>query len=235
MSALRNITSFNINTNGESLPKQINMNIDPVTVCIVEDNTSIRESLVQLINLAPGCTCTGSFEAAEPALKKIPDLLPDVVLMDIDLPGINGIECIKQLKTLCPKTQFMVCTVYDEDQQVFDALAAGANGYLLKRNTDKLPESIQELMAGGSPMSSDIARKVVLHFQKKEPVQKEYDLTAREIEILKLLARGFTYQQAADELYISPKTIKKHVYNIYEKLHVNSRTGAVNKYFGQGS
>ncbi|MBL7727212.1 MAG: response regulator transcription factor [Dinghuibacter sp.] len=211
------------------------MNNDPISVCIVEDNAAIRESLVQLIGLAPDINCTGSFDAAEPALLTIPKLQPDIVLMDIDLPGLNGIECIKQLKPLCPETQFMVCTVYDEDQKVFDALTAGANGYMLKRNSEKLPEAIHELKAGGSPMSSDIARKVVLYFQKKEPAINEYDLTAREIEILKLLARGYTYQQSADQLYISPKTIKKHVYNIYEKLHVNSRTGAVNKFFGQGS
>jgi two-component system, NarL family, response regulator LiaR len=206
-----------------------------ITVCIVEDRKDIRESLKILVNDAAECACIGAFENGEDAVKEIPELQPDVVLMDIDLPGINGIECVKQLKTLCPRVQFMICTVYDEDEKIFDALAAGANSYILKRSdSGTLINSIRDLHNGGSPMSSDIARKIVKQFQNNIPVEKEdFHLTEREKEILELLAKGLTYQQTADRIFISGKTIKKHVYNIYEKLHVNSRTDAVNKYYGR--
>jgi two-component system, NarL family, response regulator LiaR len=206
-----------------------------IHVCIVEDNKEIRESLLQLLSQSADCICTGSFETAERAIDVIPTLNPDVVLMDIELPGMNGIECIRILKPLCRGTQFMICTVYDEDEKVFQALAAGANSYILKRSGDNITDAIKELHAGGSPISGDIARKIVAYFHKPEmKLENRFELTTREIEILKLLGRGLTYQQSAEELYISPKTIKKHVYNIYDKLHVNSRTGALNKYFGQG-
>lgn len=206
-----------------------------ITVCIVEDNKNIRESLKIIIDDAGECSCISVFENAEDALKDIPELQPDVVLMDIGLPGINGIDCIRQLKPLCPRVQFMICTVYDEDEKIFDALSAGANSYILKRSSsDTLIAAIKDLHNGGSPMSSDIARKIVQQFQKALPSEKEdYHLTEREKEILELLAKGLTYQQAADKIFISGKTIKKHVYNIYEKLHVNSRTEAVNKYYGR--
>jgi two-component system, NarL family, response regulator LiaR len=206
-----------------------------ITVCIVEDRKDIRDSLKILVNEPQDCACVGDFANGEDAVKEIPELQPDVVLMDIDLPGMNGIECIRQLKPLCPRVQFMICTVYDEDEKIFDALAAGANSYILKRSdSDTLINSIRDLHNGGSPMSSDIARKIVRQFQKALPSEKEeYHLTEREKEILQLLAKGLTYQQTADKIFISGKTIKKHVYNIYEKLHVNSRTEAVNKYFGR--
>jgi DNA-binding NarL/FixJ family response regulator len=209
------------------------MNFPIITICIVEDNKDIRESLTALVNQSAECTCVGSFETAEAALEGIPLLKPNIVLMDIDLPGISGIECIGQLKPLYPGIQFMICSVYDEDEKIFDALTAGATAYILKRSGDKMIEAIKELYAGGSPMSSDIARKIVMHFQKNTaPDQQQFDLTKREIEVLKLLAKGHSYQQAADQIYISPKTIKKHIYNIYDKLQVNSRTEAVNKFFG---
>jgi DNA-binding NarL/FixJ family response regulator len=206
-----------------------------ILVCIVEDRKDIRESLRILVHEAPGCSCVGAYENAEIALQQIPELQPDVVLMDIDLPGMNGIECIRQLKPLCPRVQFMISTVYDEDEKIFEALAAGANAYILKRsNSDRLIDAIKELHAGGSPMSSDIARKMVKHFQKAIPSEQEdFHLTGREKEILELLAKGHSYQQVADTAFISAKTVKKHVYNIYEKLHVNSRTEAVNKFYGR--
>lgn len=206
-----------------------------ITVCIVEDNKNIRESLKIIIDDSADCGCVGVFENGEDAVIGIPELQPDIVLMDIGLPGINGIDCVRQLKPLCPRVQFMICTVYDEDEKIFDALAAGANSYILKRSdSDTLINSIRDLHNGGSPMSSDIARKIVRQFQKALPSEKEdYHLTEREKEILELLAKGLTYQQAADKIFISGKTIKKHVYNIYEKLHVNSRTEAVNKYYGR--
>jgi two-component system, NarL family, response regulator LiaR len=211
------------------------MPVPLILVCIVEDRTDIRESLQLIINDALECSCIGVFANGEDALKSIPELQPDVVLMDIGLPGINGIECVRRLKPLCPRIQFMICTVYDEDEKIFDALSAGASGYILKRSSsDTLINAIKDLHNGGSPMSSDIARKIVQQFQKAMPSEKEdFHLTEREKEILGLLAKGLTYQQAADKVFISGKTIKKHVYNIYQKLHVTSRTEALNKYFGK--
>lgn len=210
--------------------------IDKIHVCLVEDRSEIRESLELLINSSESCICIKSFENAESALEFIPELIPDIVLMDIDLPGMNGIECIRRLKAQCPSIQFMICTIYDEDEKIFDALSAGANAYILKKSkSDILIKSIEDLYQGGSPMSSDIARKVVLQFQKPISNNAElYKLTKREVEILDELSRGYSYQQVADNLFISPKTLKKHVYNIYEKLHASSRTEALNKFFGRG-
>ena len=207
-----------------------------ITVCIVEDRIDIREALFSLVNSQPNLSCIGTYENAEDALMGIPELQPNVVLMDIDLPKMNGIECIKLLKPKCPRVQFMICTVYDEDEKVFDALRTGANGYILKRSPPaRLLEAIVELYHGGSPMSSDIARKIVLSFQQKpeEKIQEEYHITPREQEILQLLSKGLSYQELADKLFISSKTVRKHIFNIYEKLHVNSRMDAVNKYFGR--
>jgi DNA-binding NarL/FixJ family response regulator len=207
-----------------------------VTVCIVEDRIDIREALFLLVGSHPNFSVIGAFENAEEALGAIPELQPNVVLMDIDLPKMNGIECIKLLKPQCPRVQFMICTVYDEDEKVFEALRTGANGYILKRSPPaKLLEAIVELYHGGSPMSSDIARKIVLSFQQKpeEKIQEEYHITHREQEILQLLSKGLSYQELADKLFISSKTVRKHIFNIYEKLHVNSRMEAVNKYFGR--
>ncbi len=206
-----------------------------ITICIVEDNKTIRESLKIIVDDDAACACVGVFENGETAITGIPELQPDIVLMDIGLPGINGIQCIRQLKPLCPSVQFMICTVYDEDEKIFDALAAGANSYILKRSdSDTLIAAIKDLQNGGSPMSSDIARKIVQQFQKAKPSEKEdYHLTEREKEILAYLAKGLTYQQVADAVFLSSKTIKKHVYNIYEKLHVNSRMEAVNKFYGR--
>lgn len=210
------------------------MNNSIILVCIVEDKADIRKALKMLIDDDTELSCIGDFANAEEALTAIPELQPDVVLMDIGLPGMNGIECIAKLKPVCPRVQFMICTVYDEDEKIFDALAGGANSYLLKRsNSDVLVSAIKELHHGGSPMSHDIARKVVGFFHRNNDTGNinPYAITKRENEILNLLAKGFTYQQIANALFISPKTIKKHVYNIYEKLHVNSKMEAVNKYF----
>jgi two-component system, NarL family, response regulator LiaR len=212
------------------------MNENQITVCIVEDRIDIRESLVALVDSQENLSCIGAFENAEDALVGIPELQPNIVLMDIDLPKMNGIDCIKLLKPKCPRVQFMICTVYDEDEKVFEALRTGANGYILKRSPPaKLVEAIIELYNGGSPMSSDIARKIVLAMQQKpeEKIQEEYHITPREQEILGLLSKGLSYQELADKLFISSKTVRKHIFNIYEKLHVNSRMEAVNKYFGR--
>jgi DNA-binding NarL/FixJ family response regulator len=208
---------------------------EKIQVSVVEDRQHIRESLVLLINSSDYCICLDSFEDGESALIKIPEILPDIVLMDIDLPGIDGIECIRKLKKICPGTQFMICSIYDEDEKIFEALTAGANSYILKRSgSEELISAILDLHNGGSPMSSDIARKLVMHFQRT-PFNKaeEFKLTKREVEILEQLSKGYSYQQVADNIFISPKTLKKHVYNIYEKLHVNSRTEALNKFYGR--
>jgi DNA-binding NarL/FixJ family response regulator len=211
------------------------MNPPLITVSIVEDILHIRESISSLLNESEACACISSYASGEEALAALPELQPDIVLMDIGLPGMDGIACIKKLKPLCPKTQFMVCTVHDEDEKVFDAIAAGANAYILKgSNSNSLIAAVTDLHQGGSPMSSDIARKLVKQYQKiTSPVQLTALLTTKEKEIIVLLSRGLTYQQAAVSIYISPKTIKKHIYNIYEKLQVSSRTEAVNKYYGR--
>lgn len=212
------------------------MNESQISVCIVEDRIDIREALFELVNSQPNISCIGIYETAEEALISIPELQPNVVLMDIDLPKMNGIECIRLLKPKCPRVQFMICTVYDEDEKVFEALRTGANGYILKRSPpQKLIEAIIELYNGGSPMSSDIARKIVLAMQQKpeQKIQEDYHITPREQEILQLLSKGLSYQELADKIFISSKTVRKHIFNIYEKLHVNSRMEAVNKYFGR--
>jgi two-component system, NarL family, response regulator LiaR len=206
-----------------------------IAVVIVEDNADIKESLKAFIENAEGMICAATYENAEAALAEIPELLPDIVLMDIGLPQMNGIDCIKKLKPLCPGVQFMICTIYDEDEKIFDALEAGANSYILKRSkSEQLIEAIRDLYEGGSPMSSDIARKIVLSFQKKSaPIRTDFGITPREEEILALLAEGLSYKELAAQIFISVKTIRKHIYNIYEKLHVHSRLEAVNKFFGK--
>jgi two-component system, NarL family, response regulator LiaR len=210
------------------------MNKD-IAVAIVEDNDDIRKSLAAFVENAQGMFCVAQYTNAETALKEIPELLPDIVLMDIGLPKMNGIDCIRKLKPLCPGVQFMICTIYDEDEKIFDALQAGANSYILKRSkSDVLIEAIRDLYEGGSPMSSDIARKIVLSFQKKQiPDRTVFGITPREEEILNLLAEGLSYKEIAAKIFISIKTIRKHIYNIYEKLHVDSRMEAVNKFFGK--
>ncbi|MEJ7770126.1 MAG: response regulator transcription factor, partial [Chitinophagaceae bacterium] len=173
-------------------------------------------------------------------LEKLPPLQPQVVLMDINLGGISGIECVRRLKPLHPDILFMMCTVYEEDEKIFEALSAGANGYILKKTSpNKLLEAIRELNEGGAPMSSQIARKVVAAFRNKSIPEESSPsasinlLSNREKEILEWLAKGMLYKEIAGQLFISPETVRKHVYHIYEKLHVNNRIEAVNKYFGR--
>ena len=205
-----------------------------IVVMIVEDNTNLQQLLMNVIKSDENYICAGVCSTAEEALTAIPEMLPDVVLMDIALPGMDGIECVRKLKPLCPGVEFMMCTVYDEDEKVFDALEAGANAYILKSTgPQEMLAAIADLAAGGSPMSSDIARKVVQRIQRKTDVKKEFGITPREEEILRLLAKGLIYKEVADQLSISVKTMKKHIYNIYEKMHVHSKVEAVNKYLGQ--
>ena len=201
-----------------------------IKVVIVEDTEVLRDSLTMLLKGSHGFNLTGVYENAEDALLHLPNLCPDVVLMDIGLPGINGIECIKQLEGKCPNTQFLICTIYEEDEYVFEALKAGATGYILKNSSPAMIlDSIIELHKGGAPMSRLIARKVIQTMQKPK-VNKELELlTPRENEVLILLSEGFRYKEIADQINIDKGTVQVHIHNIYEKLQVQSRTDALNK------
>jgi DNA-binding NarL/FixJ family response regulator len=210
-----------------------------INVCIVDDNKDIRSALEQIIIMSEGYNLIGSCQNAEEALANIPHWMPQIVLMDIHLgEGENGIDCVKQLKADYPSILFMMCTVYEDDEKIFEALSAGASGYILKKTAPhKLLEAIRELQEGGAPMSSQIARKVVAAFQNK-PAEAAVDnslnvLSNREKEILELLAKGMLYKEIAGQLFISQETVRKHVYHIYEKLHVNNRVEAINKFFGR--
>lgn len=209
-----------------------------ISVSIVEDNHDIRNALEQIIDMADGYTLAGSCINGEEAIINIPLYKPNVVLMDINLGGLNGIEAVRILKEEQPDILFMMCTVYEEDEKIFEALSAGANGYVLKKTApDKLLDAIKELYEGGAPMSSQIARKVVANFQNKHTSASQLDsleaLSKREKEILEMLSKGLLYKEIADQLFISPQTVRKHVYHIYEKLHVGNRIEAVNKFFGR--
>lgn len=209
------------------------------SVAIVEDNNDIRQALEQIIESSGIFTLSGSCSTGEEALVKLPILNPKVVLMDIGLgDGINGIEVVRELKMTNPGILFMMCTIYDEDEKIFEALRAGASGYILKKTQPaKLLEGITELMQGGAPMSSQIASKVVAAFQNKSiPASHGSSLdvlSKREHEILEMLSTGLLYKEISDKLGISSETVRKHVYHIYEKLHVGNRVEAVNKYFGR--
>lgn len=206
----------------------------PIKVSIVEDLPEVREGLSDLIKTDKELLLLQNFEDAESATDNLPALQPDIVIMDINLPGISGIECIRRIKEKCPGTQFMMFTVYENDEKVLQALQAGATGYLLKRtNPHHILESIKELNQGGSPMSSNIARKLLNIFLNEKKVARKEVLSERENEVLQLLADGLLYKEIADRLQIVHGTVRQHIHNIYEKLHVNNRTEAVNKYFGR--
>lgn len=213
--------------------------MNEISVCIVDDNSDLRNALEEIVGMSEGYKCIGTIGTAEEAVQQIPILRPDVVLMDINLGGNeSGIDCVRALKHQVPGTNFMMCTVYEEDEKIFEALSAGASGYILKKTApSRLLESIRELYQGGAPMSSQIARKVVAAFQNKptgNTGNEELDeLSNREKEILEQLSKGLMYKEIAAELFISPETVRKHVYHIYEKLHVTNRIEAVNKYFGR--
>ena len=204
----------------------------PIKVSIVEDLAEVREGLAELVCSDKELLMMENFDNAESAIEKLPVLEPDIVVMDINLPGMSGIECIKIIKEKCPGTQFMMFTVYETDEKVLQALQAGATGYLLKRTEPKrILESIKELNQGGSPMSSNIARKLVNIFLNEKVKTKKEILSDRENEVLQLLADGLLYKEIADRLHIAHGTVRQHIHNIYEKLHVQNRTEAVNKYF----
>ncbi|HXD78647.1 MAG TPA: response regulator transcription factor [Puia sp.] len=206
-----------------------------IQVAIVEDIREIREGLQMLINFSEGFHCSQVYATAEEALEGIPVHCPDVVLMDINLPGMSGLECVRRVKPLCPATQFIMSTVYEDDENIFESLKAGATGYLLKKTVPaRILEAITEVHQGGSPMSTQIARRIIGTFQKKDGITAADELTTREKEVLKSLSEGLRYKEIAAKFRISIETVRSHARNIYEKLHVQSRTEALNKVYGKG-
>jgi DNA-binding NarL/FixJ family response regulator len=204
-----------------------------IGVAIVEDDVPAREILAGWIRNTDGFRCVGEFDDAESALAKLPHEKPSVVLFDINLPGMNGIECVRKLKPRLPDTQFVMITVYEDANHVFNALSAGASGYLLKQTRrNELIDALKDVHDGGSPMSSQIARKVVQNFHRNETQTdgETVELSPREREVLELLARGYLYKEIAEMLQIGVQTVNTYIRRIYEKLHVRSRAQAVAKY-----
>jgi DNA-binding NarL/FixJ family response regulator len=206
-----------------------------ISVSIVDDDAGLRASLIRLINGTPGFRCVSEHPTAEHAWKEVPKVNPEVVLMDINLPGLNGVECVRRLKPLLPSTQIIMLTVYNQTEHIFEALAAGATGYLLKNaKPEELLIAIRDVHEGNSPINSSIARKIVQSFQKTaRPGIETTALSPRELEVLDLLAKGYLYKEIAEKIGISFATVRTHVRHIYEKLHVRSRTEAVAKHLSQ--
>jgi len=205
----------------------------PITVSIVEDQEPLRNTLARVLNRAEGFKCISHFGSAEEAIKEIPKNPPELVLMDINLPGLNGVECVRQLKEKLPKLVILMLTVYEDTENIFNALAAGAAGYMLKRTPrSELLDAIKEAQRGGSPMTTHIARLVVQSFQK--PVQAPdpglENLSPREQEVLDCLAQGLIYKEIADKIGISYETVHTYIRRIYEKLQVRTRTEAVARF-----
>jgi DNA-binding NarL/FixJ family response regulator len=202
------------------------------TVSIVEDNEQLRGTLAKFINREDGFSCVSQYPTAEAAIEGLPRDKPQVVLMDINLPGMNGVECVRRLKQLVPDTQIVMLTAYEDTENIFNALAAGANGYLLKRAPRaELLDALREVCRGGSPMTTHIARKVVQSFQKSAASAKPTEnLSAREQEVLDCLSQGFLYKEIAEKLGISYETVHTYIRRIYEKLQVRTRTEAVAKF-----
>jgi len=207
----------------------------PTTVCIVEDERDTREALATRVNHAPGLRCINTYPNAEEALRGIPAEKPDVVLVDINLPGMSGIECVAKLKQLMPKLQVLMITTYEESELIFNSLRAGANGYLLKNApAAELIQAVEQIQAGGAPMSLQIARKVTDYFHRiQHPGSDMETLSKREEEVLALLAKGFLYKEIGDTLGVSLNTVRTYIHRIYEKLHVQSRTEATIKFLGR--
>jgi DNA-binding NarL/FixJ family response regulator len=206
-----------------------------ISVAIVEDNHDIRTGLMMIINQSDELECRQTFTSAEEAIRILPLACADVVLMDIDLPEMNGIECIRILKEKCTASQFMMLTVYEDDDKIFRSLKAGASGYMLKKSSPvQLLDAIKDVSSGGSPMNAQIARKVVASFRQAETKKYSHHaegLTKREVELLELLSKGFRYKDIAEKLFISTDTVRTHVRNVYLKLQVNSKIEAINKAF----
>jgi DNA-binding NarL/FixJ family response regulator len=207
----------------------------PIKVCIVEDNDDMRASVAQVLNEAPGLQCMNTYASAEAAVRDLPSQKPDVALVDINLPGMNGIECVTKLKARLPQLQVLMLTRYEQSDMIFDSIRAGASGYLLKHTpAEELVEAVEQVHSGGAPMTMQIARKVISHFQQiKKPESEVEKLTPREQEVLALLAKGYLYKEIAANLGISINTLRNHLRTIYDKLHVHSRTEAAVKFLGR--
>jgi len=203
-----------------------------VQISIVEDNEQLRATLARMIDREEGFQCLSHFPSAEAAIEALPKQKPNVVLMDINLPGINGVECVRRLKQLIPDTQVVMLTAYEDTENIFNALAAGASGYLLKRAPRaEILDAVREVLRGGSPMTTHIARKVVQSFQKSGVSQQPTEnLSAREQEVLDFLSQGFLYKEIAEKMGISYETVHTYIRRIYEKLQVRTRTEAVAKF-----
>jgi DNA-binding NarL/FixJ family response regulator len=199
------------------------------SVVVVEDDRGLRNELIALLRTAPDINCISAFASAEEAIKRIPERWPDVVLMDIGLPGMSGIDCVGELKRRNPNLQILMVTVYEDSERIFKALMAGANGYLVKaKSTEHLLDAVRDLESGGAPMSSQIARKVVQHFHQMAARSREKSsLSPKEQQVLSLLAEGYIYKEIGDELNIAAETVRTHVKNICHKLHVRNRLEAV--------
>ena len=213
----------------------VNTQQETIRIAVVEDDKTVREGLQMLLNGSPGFSCVAAYGNGEDAVAGLPEVNPDVVLMDINLPGISGIECILALKEQKVPIQFIMLTVFEDADDIFHSLSAGATGYLLKQTPPvKLLEAIQDVFRGGSPMSGEIARKVVQSFQHPVPnYAAASGLTKREDEILSYLMKGYFYKEIAGLLFISVETVRTHIRNIYEKLQVRTRSEAILKYLNK--
>ena len=202
-----------------------------INIWLVEDNSRYRKSLAAVINSTPGMESSMTFSTCEEAISAMEtETLPDVILLDVGLPGMSGIKGIQQFKSLSPKTHIVILTIYEDNDTVFDALCEGASGYLLKDSTqDKIVESIREVLAGGAPLNMRIAQKVLMLFAKLKTKETNYGLTDREKEILQYIVSGLTKQQIADKLFLSFHTVNTHIKNIYKKLHVTTKAAVVSK------
>ena len=207
----------------------------PITVSIVEDHAPTRDGLSQLINRTTDFNCVSQHGSAEDAIERVPGFKPDVVLMDINLPGMSGVDAVRRLKTPLPQTHFIMLTVYKDNDAIFNALMAGANGYLLKQTPPKeLLAALREVCAGGAPVTSQIARKIIEAFrQTRTPPNEAEGLSTREQQVLELLSQGYLYKEIANHLQISYRTVSTHVEHIYAKLHVHSRAQAVARHLRQ--
>jgi DNA-binding NarL/FixJ family response regulator len=213
-------------------------NSPAISVALVEDDAGVRQRLANVLKQAPGITCAGSFATAEEAVQAIPQLRPQVVFMDINLPDHNGVWAVQQLSPLLPRTQIVMLTVHDDTDTIFQSLAAGASGYLLKPvQSAEFIDAVRNVSSGGVPMASNIARKIIHSFAQPAPAAASTEmesLTDREREVLDHLAKGYLYKEVADRLNISYRTVHTHIEHIYEKLHVRSRTQAVARFFDHG-
>jgi DNA-binding NarL/FixJ family response regulator len=208
---------------------------NPISVWLIEDNAAFRQSVSRAINRNPDLKCTGDFAACEPALAALDREKPDVVLIDVGLPGMTGIEGIPQIKAKSPLTQVVVLTVFEDHDKIFNAICAGASGYLLKGSAvNEIASSIREVARGGAPMSPPVARRVLGMFSKFTPSKGDYGLTEREKQMLEFMTLGITMKEMADKANVSYHTVDSHLRNIYAKLHVNSRAGAVAKALKEG-